>query len=1000
MALYDEYAPTEELRELLKRAIEHMNADEKEQAKECVDKLLAADPDNLTARVILSDLAEWSDPAVFEHIMFVLDRDINYTAPFGYHQHYGDKFIDLLFQGLRGHLYREDPTGGMTKDEIRAKYIEYATRLLAADRPIYDVRELCEIFDEVARYDDVVKIAQFAIGEVTAEELGWPGLKKMRDLKLVEEIASQAADAFDATGRFEEGARWIFRANQQFPDSCYMWRLLADALCWVGYPEEAARSLIVALKKGYSPREIREFFEPIAEIIQNPSSPEVDELRSRLFAVKDKITPEQEPLYKDLLIALNRISQREGTEPLSPEYIEHQLGMKLPYVKHHRRPVVLPKVRSNAPFVQEIIAYLDKVAGAVPQATPSVDSPVWARQQALKTAEQEREKVKVGGDAGPSPGQQGFALYQFGIDVTEQAQKGEMPPIVGRDREIERMIRILVRTEKNNPILLGEAGVGKTAVVHGLAQRIVAGTVPPVLQGRRVIELNMGVLVAGTTYRGDFEQRIVNIVKETRNNPNIILFIDEMHTLMGAGDGWDRGLDASNMMKPALANGELRLIGATTAAEYARSIEKDPALDRRFSPIWLKEIDQEMTLAVLRARQPRWQKHHGVEIAEELLRVAVQLTEQHVRHRHFPDKAIDLIDEACALARVAVAVSARETTTQIAERAADDRSDPSGEPRCPVILTQQHLRQVVDEWSGATSKDAEGTGDPAATSILDEIVFKLRQQVVGHEQNLKRLAAVVADEKLGLRMSRLPRVLLFCGRPNSGKTETARALTQVLWPGERDRFLFINMAPYADPARITQLIGVPPGYAGSNETGLLSLHLRQQPHSVVYLCSFHKAHERILRLFANLFTEGSFQDARGQSVFAGNSIFILSATLDDAPQQFGFGAETSDATDDEPEITSLLDNLDLPDEILNSAKDIFWFGELNESDTIALIRRQIEKIASQPSLRGFGIQFDGAVVQELLCRYRQQPASSRNLKALINQVAFPYVRQRMVTEGH
>ncbi len=978
--------PTEELDALIARAIAHLNADEKEPAQQCVDKILAADPENLIGHVMASDLAEWTSPATFEHLMFVLDRDIKYSVPWQLEASAGDRFIERMFDALRLHRYQEDPASKLSKEEINDKYIEYATRVLAADRPAGTIHEFCEVLDSAGRYEDVIKLAQYAIGDVTAEELGWPGLKRTHEPQAALEIDSHAATAFRATGRFEEGCRWVFRVVQQFPDKLYPWRLLADTLCWVGYPEESARALIGALKRGYSPGEIREFFEPIAEIIHNPSSPEVDELRTRVCRLQDKITPELKPVFMELLTALGSSMRRTGSEPLSPEYIEHRLGMKLPHLKQDCHKLVLPKVRSNAPFVREIIAFLDKEAGGATEVPAEGGTPAWHRQYALKEAVKEREKVAVGADGASSPTAQGFALYQFGIDVTEQARKGDMPPIVGRDREIERMIRILVRTEKNNPILLGEAGVGKTAIVHGLAQRIVAGTVPPVLQDRRVIELNMGVLVAGTTYRGDFEQRIVNIVKETRNNPNIILFIDEMHTLIGAGDGWNRGLDASNMMKPALASGELRLIGATTASEYSRSIEKDPALDRRFSPIWLKEIDQEMTLAVLRARLPRWHKHHGVEIDDDLLRAAVQLTDQHVRHRHFPDKAIDLIDESCALARVAGA--------QAAEAGSPSDGADGGADAEPLRLTRANLQQVVDDWTGA-AKAASDSGSDSATNYLDEIVLKLRQHVVGHDKNLERLAAVVADEKLGLRVSRLPRVLLFSGRANTGKTECGRTLAQILWPDQKDRFLFINMAFYDDPSRVTQLIGVPPGYAGSNESGLLSLHLRQHPHSIIYLYNFHKAHERVLRLFANLFCDGSVPDARGQSMFAGSAIFILSATFDDAPQVFGFAGDTSHDAESVPEITDLFDGVAVPDEILDAAKDLFWFDQLNEVDTKTLIAQHLSRIVNQPGLRERGIPFDDDMINDLASRFRQAPPSARNLKALLNQVAYPLIKQQL-----
>ena len=972
----NETEPNEELKALIQRAIAHLKANEQEPARKCVDEILATDPENPVGHLIASLLAKWSSRESFEHLMFVLDRDIQYMGPWELEDCGGDRFIRRLFHSLHGHQYRETVEPGLSPEEINAKYLDYATRLLAADRPIAGIQDFADVLVSTGRFDDIVKLAQFTVGEVTAEELGWPGLKKMHEPKAAREILEQAANAFDATGRYEEGSRWIFRVVQQFPDSCYAWRLLAEGLCWVGYPEEAARALIISLKNGYSPNEIREFYEPIVETVQNPLAPKVDDLRNRLIQLKDQLPPDKEQIFNDLLITLGRATQTTGTELPTTQYIEHQLGMKLPYVKRYRRPVVLPRVRSTAPFVQEIIALLNSLAGGVPQATPSTDSPVWSRQQALTQVDKEREKVKVGPEGEPAPGQQGFALYQFGVDVTEQARKGEMPPIVGRDKEIERMIRILVRTEKNNPILLGEAGVGKTAVVHGLAQRIVAGTVPPVLQGRRVIELNMGVLVAGTTYRGDFEQRITNIVKETRNNPNIILFIDEMHTLMGAGDGWDRGLDASNMMKPALANGDLRLIGATTASEYSRSIEKDPALDRRFSPIWLKEINPEQTLEVLRARQPRWAQHHGVEIDDELLLLAVQLSDQHLRHRHFPDKAIDLIDEACALARVS-------------------HANLGGERSAPLRLTREHLQQVVDDWSGAAFHDADAAADASPPSLLDELVDKLRQHVVGHEQNLQRLAAVIADEKLGVRLSPLPRVLLFAGRANSGKTETARALARVLWPEQKERFLFINMARYDDPSRLTQLVGVPPGYAASNESGLLSLHLRQYPHSIVYLYNFHRAHERILRLFVNLFTEGSFPDAHGQAVFGYSTLFILSATLDDAPQPIGFQSAAAGDPRDHQELADFFARANVPEEILEIATDVLWFDKLSSADTQLLIERHLHQIANQPGLRGLDITFDESLVKELTHRFRREPLSARNLKALLNQFAYPVIQQHL-----
>ncbi len=956
----------DQLQALVNKAIQHVEAGEKEQAGQCIDAIFAVDPDNLDAHLLAARLRAPMIEEAIEHVKFVLDRDIKYAGPLGYY----DKFVDRFLVGLNlMRLNKKHAKGDYLA--VSTTIVDYSIRLLEAGRAIGSLDDFAAALTDLERYDDVIQLGLWTNKAVDPDAIGWPGLKMTHDYYGPDEILEHVLKAYFATGRYDEACAWIYARVKKNPDDWYLWRWLGETLCWVGYPEETARAWIIAVRKVKSADDLQDDFDRLADLVYNPAAPMLQNLSMRLHVVKDQIPPEKQQAYDDLVKAVNGSGFRSTkVDPPSVDYIERKLGIKLPPYQSHRE-LWLAKSKSKHPVIQEILATLDEVAATfVEECAKLVES--------TPAVTRERQKVAVGADAAPNTSQQDLALHQFGIDVTEQARRGEMPPIVGRDREIERMVRILARQEKNNPILLGEAGVGKTAIVHGLAQRIASGAVPPVLKDRRVIELNVGVLVAGTTFRGDFERRINNVVKASREDPQIILFIDELHTLIGAGSGGQAfDLDASNILKPALANGELRLIGATTAQEFSRTIEKDAALERRFSPIWINEVDRQMTLAVVQARRERWENHHGIRIGDELLRAAVQLADEHVRHRRFPDKAIDVIDEACALVRTEAASAG----------AGADGDDDASEP---LTLTQDHLQRVVDQWTGsAAAKEADE--DQTSGGYVEEIEEKLRRHVVGHEKVLRRLSTIVAAHKLGLRVSRLPRVLLFVGQARSGKTETARALAQVLWPDEKERLLFIDMPMYADPSHLSRLIGVPPGYAGGDQTGLLSLHLRHRPHSVVYLHNFHAAHPHVLRLFATLFSEGSAPDARGQSMFAAGTIFVLSAAVDDEASPMGFGAGPSEASD-ERDMSDFLDRLDLPDEILDVAEDRFWFGELNEKQTRDLFRRQLDKIVQRPQFRNSGIQFGDDVLQRLVAAYRKQHPSVRNLKSLLNQIAFPRIR--------
>ncbi len=733
-------------------------------------------------------------------------------------------------------------------------------------------------------------------------------------------------------------------------------------LTGLGRPEETARTWIISLQKdGGWCSDRKEDFDQLIHRILDPAWDEKERMFMRVWSLKDEIPEDKKELYANLKTEVSRAFHDPDAPVPTEKAIEHRLGIKLPkepFKRKYRREAVggLGAVAGDCPEIDEAVAFIDEQLNIHREKEEKSKEDV--------TKKSAREKVAVGvGGASPASSQ---TLQQFGVDLTKQAASGAMPPIIGRNKEIDRMIRILARREKNNPILLGEAGVGKTAVVQGLAQRIAKGEVPALLKDRRIIELNMGGLVAGTTYRGDFEQRITNIVKETEADRRIILFIDELHTLIGAGDR-KGGLDASNIVKPALSSGNLRLIGATTAGEFSRTIERDAALERRFSPVWLKEIDKEMTLEVLKARRPMWKKHHGVDIDDDLLRLAVQLTDRHVQHRHFPDKAVDLIDEVSSYIRAF---------------AADAPQDK------PLRATRDDLTHVIDEWVGG-APSVEG---PATLSLVDEIRGQLNGHLVGNEEVLSRLASVVVDEKLGLRISKRPRVLYFLGGPGTGKRTAAGALSALLWPSAKERFLCINMALLSDADELNRLIGVAAGYVGSDNGGLLATHLKQYPFSIIYLQNFHRAHEKVQRFFADLFVEGSFPDANGRTVFSGSALFILSADVNDDRRPMGFSAPSQNGG---VELDRFLEREGVVDTLKTVVEESFRFESLDAAKTRELVAAKLEAIARQPGVKDFEVTFDDDLVDEVVKQYLDCEAESRDLETLLTRRAYPSIQKKV-----
>jgi ATP-dependent Clp protease ATP-binding subunit ClpC len=450
-------------------------------------------------------------------------------------------------------------------------------------------------------------------------------------------------------------------------------------------------------------------------------------------------------------------------------------------------------------------------------------------------------------------------LDRYGRDITRLAKEGKLDPVIGRSSEILQLVRTLARKTKNNPMLIGEAGVGKTAIVEGLALRIVQGKLTESLRDKRVIELSMASIVAGTKYRGEFEERLVGIINECKKHPEVIVFLDEIHTLVAAGAA-EGGMDASNILKPALGRGEIKCIGATTITEYRKHIEKDPALERRFQPIMVQEPSPEDTLEILRRLKERYEKHHDLKIAESALEAAVKLSVKFVPDRRLPDKALDALDEACTGVKVPILSMYGEKEAQIAH---------AGE------VTAEDVAKVISKW----------TGIPVGQLTIEErerllqMAEIIKKRVIGQDEAVKRLAEVVKMARAGLKDPRHPTgVFLFLGPTGVGKTELARATAEFLF-GTENEMTRLDMSEFMEKHSISKLIGAPPGYVGYEEEGQLTGRLRRKPYSVVLLDEIEKAHPEIFDLFLQVFEEGRLTDAKGRTVDAKNAIFIMTSNI-------------------------------------------------------------------------------------------------------------------------
>ena len=624
-------------------------------------------------------------------------------------------------------------------------------------------------------------------------------------------------------------------------------------------------------------------------------------------------------------------------------------------------------------------------------------------------------------------------LAQFSRDLTSLARQGKLDPVIGRENEIHRVIQILSRRTKNNPCLIGEPGVGKTAIVEGIAQRIVKGDVPFTVQNKRLLTLDLAGMVAGSKYRGEFEERIKGVIAEVIEDGNVLLFLDEIHTVIGAG-GAEGAIDASNILKHSLARGELQLIGATTIGEYHKYIEKDAALERRFQPVTVEEPTSDEALNILKGIVRRYEEHHDVVVEEDALKAAVDLSVRYINDRNLPDKAIDVIDEACAAVRIGLtegredpvraiheqireedrkmaqavaagnleeAKKARKRQERLIKKAGKVKSEADQEAQRKLVVTEDDIAKVISVWTKVpvtrlTEKES---------SRLMHLEKELHKRVIGQEEAVKAVAKAIRRGRVGLQDPNRPiGSFLFLGPTGVGKTELSKALAEVMFGSEKD-MIRVDMSEYMEQYSVSKIIGSAPGYVGYEEGGQLTDKIRQHPYSVVLFDEIEKAHRDVFNVLLQILDDGHITDAKGRKVNFKNTIIIMTSNLGAQkivePKTLGFGEKPTAQQSYEKMRAGVMEEVRkmFRPEFINRIDEIQVFHPLSEKEmeeiTTLLCKDLCERAKAQMEIV---IKIAPSLKKHLVETYANDKMGARPLKRAIQTVVEDALSEKILSD--
>ncbi|MBC8059668.1 MAG: ATP-dependent Clp protease ATP-binding subunit [Clostridiaceae bacterium] len=617
------------------------------------------------------------------------------------------------------------------------------------------------------------------------------------------------------------------------------------------------------------------------------------------------------------------------------------------------------------------------------------------RKELIKGLQGEPEQEKSSGTSVGKIDTQ--TLNQYGRDLTEMAREGKLDPVIGRDKETERLLEILCRRTKNNPCLIGDPGVGKTAIAEGLAQKIASSNIPEILRNKRVISLDLSSMIAGSKYRGEFEERMKKVMEEIRNSGDVILFIDEIHTLIGAGAA-EGAIDASNILKPALARGEIQCIGATTIEEYRKNIEKDAALERRFQPVTVGEPTKEEAVQILRGLRDKYEAHHRVKITDEALEAAVNLSDRYITDRFLPDKAIDLIDEAGAKARIdnlTAPLDLKNLEDEL-ENVEKEKSDAINvqdfEKAARLRDTEKELRNQLEEakndWKMQNNTSANVVGEPQIARVVSrwtnipvqkltekesERLLKLEEilheRVIGQEEAVKSVARSVRRARVGLKDPKRPiGSFIFLGPTGVGKTELSKALAEAMFSDENN-MIRIDMSEYMEKHSVSRLIGAPPGYVGFDAGGQLTEKVKRNPYSVILFDEIEKAHPDVFNILLQILEDGRLTDGKGKTINFKNTVIIMTSNVGASTikKQKSLGFSTGNSLKEkETEYEKMKDYVmeelkrSFRPEFLNRIDDIIVFHQLEEKDLKQIVKLMLRDVSDRLKEQNINIFFDDA----------------------------------------